>query len=56
MVRLSVEDDGVGGAEPGHGSGLLGLRDRIEALGGTVEIASPPGKGTTLRVEIPVAP
>jgi signal transduction histidine kinase len=56
MVRLSIEDDGVGGAEPGHGSGLIGLRDRIEALGGRVEIASPPGKGTTLRVEIPVAP
>jgi signal transduction histidine kinase len=56
MVRLSVEDDGVGGAAPGHGSGLIGLRDRIEALGGKVEIASPPGKGTTLRVQIPVAP
>jgi signal transduction histidine kinase len=55
MLRLSVVDDGVGGAEPGRGSGLMGLRDRIEALGGRIEIASPPGKGTTFLVEIPVA-
>jgi signal transduction histidine kinase len=54
MLRLSVIDDGVGGAEPGRGSGLIGLRDRIEALGGRIEIASPPGKGTTFLVEIPV--
>jgi signal transduction histidine kinase len=53
--RLSITDDGVGGAMPGQGSGLIGLRDRIEALGGSIEIASPPGKGTTLLAEIPVA-
>jgi signal transduction histidine kinase len=56
MLRLSIDDDGVGGAQPGHGTGLIGLRDRIEALGGRIEIASPSGKGTALRVEIPVAP
>jgi signal transduction histidine kinase len=55
MVGLSVGDDGVGGATCGQGSGLIGLRDRIEALGGGIEIASPEGKGTTLLVEIPVA-
>jgi len=56
VVRLSVGDDGVGGAKPGQGSGLIGLRDRIEALGGRIEIASPLGRGTTLLVEMPVAP
>jgi signal transduction histidine kinase len=53
-VRLSVCDDGVGGAEPGSGSGLLGLRDRVETLGGTCEIRSPAGEGTALFVEIPL--
>ena len=56
VLRLSISDDGVGGAEPGHGSGLIGLRDRIEALGGRIEIASPSGKGTTLLAEFPAAP
>jgi signal transduction histidine kinase len=54
VVRLSVRDDGVGGADPGGGSGLLGLRDRVDALGGTIEIASPPGQGTSLLVCIPI--
>ncbi|MDQ1488874.1 MAG: hypothetical protein QOJ23_1388, partial [Actinomycetota bacterium] len=53
VVRLSVRDDGIGGARPEEGSGLIGLRDRVEALGGTIEIASPPGDGTTLVVQIP---
>jgi signal transduction histidine kinase/CHASE3 domain sensor protein len=52
LVRLVVRDDGVGGAGPERGSGLIGLRDRIEALGGTIGITSPEGQGTTLRVEI----
>ncbi len=52
-VELTISDDGVGGADPGHGSGLLGLTDRVEALGGSIEIDSPPGGGTTLRVTIP---
>jgi signal transduction histidine kinase len=53
--RLAVRDDGAGGADPGRGSGLLGLRDRVEAIGGRLEITSPPGGGTSLRVTIPLA-
>ncbi|MDQ1488389.1 MAG: hypothetical protein QOJ23_903 [Actinomycetota bacterium] len=54
IVQLSIRDDGVGGADPGQGSGLIGLRDRIEALGGKIEITSPAGKGTSLLVTIPI--
>jgi signal transduction histidine kinase len=50
---VEVADDGVGGADPGTGTGLAGLRDRIEALEGRLEIASAPGRGTHLRAEIP---
>jgi len=50
---LSIRDDGVGGADSSKGSGLIGLKDRVEALGGRMEIASPPGGGTTLNVAIP---
>jgi signal transduction histidine kinase len=53
MVRLAVRDDGAGGADPARGSGLTGLGDRIEALGGTLRITSPPGAGTTLLIQIP---
>jgi signal transduction histidine kinase len=53
-VKLSIRDDGVGGADPGRGSGLVGIRDRIEALGGRIEVASPGGGGTALRAEIPI--
>ncbi|HEX6673719.1 MAG TPA: HAMP domain-containing protein [Actinomycetes bacterium] len=53
-LRLTVRDDGVGGAAPGQGSGLIGLTDRVEALGGTISIASPGGQGTTLLVDLPV--
>jgi signal transduction histidine kinase len=55
--RLTVEvaDDGIGGATPTSGSGLRGLADRIEALGGRFTLSSPPGRGTTLRAEIPCA-
>jgi signal transduction histidine kinase len=52
---LSVSDDGAGGANPGRGSGLVGLRDRVEALGGRLEVTSPIGKGTTITVELPTA-
>jgi signal transduction histidine kinase len=52
-VIVAVEDDGVGGADPESGSGLLGLTDRIEALGGRLDIDSPPGRGTRLTAEIP---
>jgi signal transduction histidine kinase len=52
-VRLAIRDDGIGGADPAKGSGLVGISDRIEALGGTLDVTSPPGGGTTLRIEIP---
>jgi signal transduction histidine kinase len=54
--RLVVEisDDGVGGADPAAGSGLRGLLDRVSALGGTLEVESPPGDGTTVRAAIPL--
>ena len=53
--RLVVEvaDDGVGGADPSRGSGLRGLADRVEALGGRLEVSSPQGEGTTLRATLP---
>ena len=53
-LRLAIRDDGIGGANPARGSGLTGLRDRIEALGGTLDVTSPAGGGTTLLIEIPV--
>jgi signal transduction histidine kinase len=53
-LRLAIRDDGVGGADPTGGTGLIGLRDRVEALGGTILVASPPGGGTRLDVEIPL--
>jgi signal transduction histidine kinase len=53
-VRLVIRDDGIGGADPGHGSGLVGLSDRIAALGGTLQVTSPAGEGTTLLIEIPL--
>ena len=51
---LCVRDDGVGGADPARGSGLVGLKDRIEAFGGTMTLDSPAGKGTTLVAELPL--
>ncbi|MDX6259067.1 MAG: hypothetical protein QOH84_755 [Kribbellaceae bacterium] len=53
-LRLSIRDDGIGGAEPTRGSGLIGLRDRAEALGGSIEVNSPAGHGTQLCVELPL--
>ena len=55
IVNVVVTDDGVGGADPRAGTGLVGLTDRIEALGGRLHIESPPGHGTRLSAEIPVA-
>jgi signal transduction histidine kinase len=54
VLRLSVRDDGAGGADPTRGTGLLGLKDRIEAQGGTTSLHSPLGEGTTLTVELPL--
>ena len=50
----AVLDDGVGGADPLHGSGLLGLKDRTEAIGGRISLDSSRGAGTSLRVELPL--
>jgi signal transduction histidine kinase len=53
-LELSIRDDGSGGADPTRGSGLIGLTDRVDALGGTIEVASPVGEGTTLLVTLPI--
>jgi signal transduction histidine kinase len=54
-LRVEVTDDGAGGAIESPGSGLEGLRDRVEALGGAFEVESPPGRGTRIEVRIPFA-
>jgi signal transduction histidine kinase len=53
-LQLAIRDDGQGGATTYGGSGLVGLTDRVEALGGTILVESPPGKGTRLDVELPI--
>jgi signal transduction histidine kinase len=50
---IEVSDDGIGGADAGDGSGLRGLSDRVAALSGTLEVSSPPGRGTRLRAHLP---
>jgi signal transduction histidine kinase len=54
-VTVDVSDDGVGGADASNGSGLRGLADRVAALDGTLDVDSPPGRGTHLHVEIPLS-
>jgi signal transduction histidine kinase len=54
LVRLHVRDDGVGGADARVGSGLIGLSDRVHAVGGTIEVRSPVGDGTLIDVRIPL--
>jgi signal transduction histidine kinase len=54
LVRLGIRDDGVGGADPARGSGLVGLKDRVEATGGTLHVESHPGQGTLLLAELPI--
>ena len=56
VVLLSISDDGVGGADPTAGSGLVGLKDRVEALGGDLAISSTSSKGTALHATIPIGP
>jgi signal transduction histidine kinase len=53
-LHLWVRDDGVGGADPARGSGLIGLTDRVQALSGTITVHSPIGEGTTLQVDLPI--
>jgi signal transduction histidine kinase len=55
-VTVDVSDDGIGGADAAHGSGLRGIGDRVAALDGTLSLESPPGRGTRLHVEIPCDP
>jgi signal transduction histidine kinase len=52
-LHLSISDDGVGGADPARGSGIIGLTDRVEALGGTIAVTSPTGAGTSMTLELP---
>jgi len=54
VLRVRVHDNGHGGARLSHGSGLLGLEDRAEALGGHLDLHSPPGEGTTLEITLPL--
>jgi signal transduction histidine kinase len=53
-VKVEIADDGVGGADPAHGSGLRGLADRVETFGGTLQVESTSGHGTRLAAEIPL--
>jgi signal transduction histidine kinase len=55
ILRFEVTDDGRGGADPSAGSGILGLRDRAEAVGGTLFVISPPGQGTRVTAQIPLS-
>ncbi|HEY0345228.1 MAG TPA: PAS domain S-box protein [Solirubrobacteraceae bacterium] len=55
QIVLTIRDDGVGGADPARGSGLIGLQDRVAALGGALAVYSEPGAGTVLTAQIPVA-
>jgi signal transduction histidine kinase len=54
LLRVTVRDDGAGGADLGGGTGLVGLKDRVEALGGRIVLQSPRGAGTSLRAELPL--
>jgi signal transduction histidine kinase len=53
-LHLSIRDDGAGGADPARGSGLIGLRDRVEALSGALEVSIPPGEGTLILAQLPL--
>jgi signal transduction histidine kinase len=55
VFQLVIRDDGVGGADPNRGSGLVGLSDRVDALGGDIVVESPVGAGTSVLVALPVA-
>jgi PAS domain S-box-containing protein len=55
VLKFEITDDGRGGADPSAGSGILGLRDRAEAVGGTLFVISPPGKGTVVTAQLPLS-
>jgi signal transduction histidine kinase len=54
-LYMSICDNGIGGADSRHGSGIIGLKDRVDAFGGTLTVNSPVGSGTTIDVTIPLA-
>jgi PAS domain S-box-containing protein len=54
VLREEINDDGIGGADPSRGTGLIGLTDRVEALGGRITFSSSPGAGTAIQAEFPV--
>src|SRR5205807_4648182 len=54
VLRVSVRDDGLGGADVARGSGLVGLTDRVGTLGGHISLESPPGAGTNLEIALPL--
>jgi signal transduction histidine kinase len=54
VLGISIRDDGVGGADFAGGSGLVGLKDRVEALGGRISVESPRGAGTSVEVKLPL--
>jgi signal transduction histidine kinase len=54
-LYLSIRDNGIGGADSRHGSGIIGLKDRVDALGGAMAVNSPVGSGTVIEVTIPLA-
>jgi signal transduction histidine kinase len=56
VLRVTIRDDGAGGADLARGTGLTGLKDRVEAIGGRIILHSPRGAGTTLRAELPLTP
>ena len=55
-IELEISDDGVGGADPRRGTGLIGLKDRVDTVGGTISVTSPAGAGTTIRLRVPANP
>jgi len=55
VLRVEIRDDGKGGAAPGGGSGLVGLRDRVAAQGGSLQVESPPGAGTRIVMTLPLS-
>ena len=55
VATVRIRDNGAGGADPRRGTGLTGLRDRVQALGGTIDVQSPPGAGTRVQAELPIS-
>ncbi|MCW2941260.1 MAG: two-component system sensor kinase, partial [Actinomycetia bacterium] len=54
VLKVQIRDDGVGGADPSRGTGLTGLTDRVEALGGRLDVSSHPGEGTLIKADLPI--